>query len=268
MHYLLFNDKEKFELIKQLETVGFKNPQSPTTAIKIFNSGINFKILIDAYKQKFYLIVSDNEIEDIVEEDSVVYKDINLKQILSYFGITTNTSTEECEDEEDEEEKDPRIENILQHPLMKAFSQIIPKEKLKEAIEEAREQIRKENKEKNEICSNTVNNDAFHTALVPGRIIQFENSGVVRFGIILSNGTVMHFTGNNLSAAGYINNITEDTPYRVVKILKPTSKYYNLKDINNMEVAWERKVVKPKVTKTVSEIEKELGLAPGTLTIR
>ena len=90
---------------------------------------------------------------------------------------------------------------------------------------------------------------------------------MIRYGIVLSNGTVMHFSGSNLAASGYINNITEDRPYRVVRILKPTSQYYNLKDVINMEVAWERKVRKPKVTKTITEIEKELGLAPGSLVI-
>lgn len=149
---------------------------------------------------------------------------------------------------------------------MQVFSRHIPKEILAKCIMEAKEE--REQEEENAAEEKSEDKESnFHKELVPGRIVQFENAGMIRYGIVLNNGTVMHFSGSNLAASGYINNITEDRPYRVVRILKPTSKYYNLKDVSNMEVAWERKVRKPKVTKTITEIEKELGLAPGSLVI-
>ena len=50
-----------------------------------------------------------------------------------------------------------------------------------------------------------------------------------------------------------------------MKICKPSDKFFKAKDIDNMEIVWERQ--KPKVKKSIADIEKALNLEPGTLEI-
>ena len=228
MRYLLVKTENMPILALALGSLDYKAGNSPIFPIAFGE----FSILIDKEDKTFFYVKGRKEIDKF---------------------------------EEDKEEID--LKTIFEHPLMQIFSRHIPKDILTKCIMEAKEE--REEEETAEKNSESTRNEesSFYKELVPGRIVQFENAGMIRYGIVLSNGTVMHFSGSNLAASGYINNITEDRPYRVVRILKPTSKYYNLKDVSNMEVAWERKVRKPKVTKTITEIEKELGLAPGSLVI-
>ena len=55
--------------------------------------------------------------------------------------------------------------------------------------------------------------------------------------------------------------------YQVKKIFVPTPHCFKLSDYTKMDVAWP-KVKNKVVKKTIAEVEKELGLEPGTLEIQ
>lgn len=259
MRYLLVKTENMPILALALGSLNYKAGNSPIFPIAFGE----FSILIDKEDKTFFYVKGRKEIDKFVEDHAKIYTTNDLSHALEFLKEDEDEETDKSE--EDKEEID--LKTIFEHPLMQIFSRHIPKDILTKCIMEAKEE--REEEETAEKNSESTRNEesSFYKELVPGRIVQFENAGMIRYGIVLSNGTVMHFSGSNLAASGYINNITEDRPYRVVRILKPTSQYYNLKDVNNMEVAWERKVRKPKVTKTITEIEKELGLAPGSLVI-
>lgn len=259
MRYLLVKTENMPILALALGSLDYKAGNSPIFPIAFGE----FSILIDKEDKTFFYVKGRKEIDKFVEDHAKIYTTNDLSHALEFLKEDEDEETDKSE--EDKEEID--LKTIFEHPLMQIFSRHIPKDILTKCIMEAKEE--REEEETAEKNSESTRNEesSFYKELVPGRIVQFENAGMIRYGIVLSNGTVMHFSGSNLAASGYINNITEDRPYRVVRILKPTSQYYNLKDVNNMEVAWERKVRKPKVTKTITEIEKELGLAPGSLVI-
>lgn len=103
-------------------------------------------------------------------------------------------------------------------------------------------------------------------AIKPGRIVELEIKGQRYFGIILSCNTIVYITEKG-EIKGYLNNYTIDHPYKINKILCPTSKYFQLKDFDKMLVMWERPIKPTTIKKSISEIEKELGLEPGTLEI-
>lgn len=258
MRYLLVKTENMPILALALGSLDYKAGNSPIFPIAFGE----FLILIDKEDKTFFYVKGRKEIDKFVEDHAKIYTTNDLSHALEFLKEDEDEETDKSE--EDKEEID--LKTIFEHPLMQVFSRHIPKEILAKCIMEAKEEQEQEEENAAEEKSEDKESN-FHKELVPGRIVQFENAGMIRYGIVLSNGTVMHFSGSNLAASGYINNITEDRPYRVVRILKPTSKYYNLKDVSNMEVAWERKVCKPKVTKTITEIEKELGLAPGSLVI-
>lgn len=259
MRYLSVKTENMPILALALGSLDYKAGNSPIFPIAFGE----FSILIDKENKTFFYVKGQKEIDEFVEDHAKIYTTNDLSYALEFLKEDEDEETDKSE--EDKEEID--LKTIFEHPLMQIFSRHIPKDILTKCIMEAKEE--REEEETAEKNSESTRNEesSFYKELVPGRIVQFENAGMIRYGIVLSNGTVMHFSGSNLAASGYINNITEDRPYRVVRILKPTSQYYNLKDVNNMEVAWERKVRKPKVTKTITEIEKELGLAPGSLVI-
>lgn len=108
------------------------------------------------------------------------------------------------------------------------------------------------------------NMSTFKTFINSGNYIILEKLNQIYYGIIINHTHAMIFdsTGNNIS---YISNFTENEPYKILKVCKPSDIYFKVKDIDNMEVLWERP--KNRVKKSISEIEKELNLEPGTLEI-
>ena len=62
----------------------------------------------------------------------------------------------------------------------------------------------------------------------------------------------------------YLTNFTQKSPFVFNSIRRPSVNHFRLDEYDKMDLIWENKV---KVTKTIQEIEKELGLTPGTLSI-
>ena len=108
--------------------------------------------------------------------------------------------------------------------------------------------------------------EKFEKAIQPGRIIELDINDQRYLGIILTSKSIM-YTNSKGEIKGYINNFTMNNPYKIKRILIPTDKYFQLKDYSLMPIAWQRPIEQAVVKKTVAEIEKELGLAPGTLVI-
>ena len=108
--------------------------------------------------------------------------------------------------------------------------------------------------------------ESFNKAIQPGRIVELEIEDQRHLGVILTSRTIM-YTNSKGEIKGYINNFTMDNPYKIKKILVPSDKFFQLKDYRRMAVAWKRPIERITVKKTVAEIEKELGLKPGTLEI-
>lgn len=94
--------------------------------------------------------------------------------------------------------------------------------------------------------------------LKPGYYVVFNKDNVTYYGIVLSNYRIIYFTSKG-QLMGYCS-----TKCDIKKIYKPGT-YYALTDLDQMELVWE---APKKVTKSISEIEKALGLEPGTLEIK
>lgn len=109
-------------------------------------------------------------------------------------------------------------------------------------------------------------NEKFEKAIQPGRIVELDINDQRYLGVILTSKSIM-YTNSKGEIKGYINNFTMNNPYKIKRILIPTDKYFQLKDYASMPVAWKRPIERTVVKKTMAEIEKELGLAPGTLVI-
>lgn len=105
----------------------------------------------------------------------------------------------------------------------------------------------------------------FRSYLIPGYYVIFEKDSIKYYGIILSNKVIVYFdyTGK---LQGYLKDFKYNEPYKMLEICKPQNDNFTLKYIDELEVVW--KYPKEKVTKSISEIEKELGLEPGTLIIK
>lgn len=113
------------------------------------------------------------------------------------------------------------------------------------------------------IVENFIRNNKFEQELVPGRILLFKINNELFFGILLTSGTLIKIDSSG-KVRGYINNFSSTSPYEILKIVEPTKDFFQLKDYDKMKVIWE---IKPKLKKTIAEIEKELNLEPGSLTI-
>lgn len=107
-------------------------------------------------------------------------------------------------------------------------------------------------------------NFSFKDVTKPGYIVELKINESTYFGIILDSKTIVYVNKQG-AIKGYINNYTENIPYKIIAIYKPTIEHFKLSDYQNMSVVWEQ--TKPKIKKSKSEIEKELGLEPGTLEI-
>lgn len=106
----------------------------------------------------------------------------------------------------------------------------------------------------------------FYDEIKPGRIVVLEVKGEKYFGFILTGGIII-YTNEKGEIKGYLKNYTSDHPYKIEKILIPTKECYQLQNYKSMTVAWTRPSKPVIVTKTISELEKELNLEPGSLQI-
>lgn len=109
----------------------------------------------------------------------------------------------------------------------------------------------------NKNMSNTEN------LFIPGRLVTLLVEKKFYIGIILTEKKCACF--NTIGhIEGYIDNLNLDDG-TVLGVYQPTSEHYKLKEYDQMTVIYKRQ---DRVKKTISEIEQELGLAPGTLEIK
>lgn len=106
--------------------------------------------------------------------------------------------------------------------------------------------------------------NSIQDAMHPGYYVVINNEQETYYGVILDKSHILCFNAQGVMIK-YIIKYTDDKPDKIMKICKPSDKYFKAKDIHNMEIVWERQ--KPKVKKTLADIEKELNLEPGTLEI-
>lgn len=96
----------------------------------------------------------------------------------------------------------------------------------------------------------------------PGRVIRIQVGTEVCFGILLTESKCIYFNEQG-QIKGYATNLNLESD-KILGIYEPTEEHYKVQDYKNMDVIWERK---NNVKKSIAEIEKELGLDPGTLEI-
>lgn len=105
---------------------------------------------------------------------------------------------------------------------------------------------------------------SFQYSIQPGYIFKFENKGEIYFAICLTANRSIYVDKNGV-IKGYLVNPTSDVPYKVLEVRQPTVEHFKLTDFDLMNLVWTRPV--DKVKKSIADIEKELGLTPGSLEI-
>ena len=108
------------------------------------------------------------------------------------------------------------------------------------------------------------NINTIHDAMRPGYYVVLNNGDETFYGVILDVSHILCFNAQG-QMIKYIVKYTDDKPDKIMKICKPSDKFFKAKDIDNMEIVWERH--KLKVKKSIADIEKALNLEPGTLEI-
>lgn len=106
--------------------------------------------------------------------------------------------------------------------------------------------------------------NTIYDAMHPGYYVVINNENDIYYGVILDVSHILCFNAQG-QMLRYIVKYTDDKPDKIMKICKPSDKFFKAKDIDNMEIVWERQ--KPKVKKSIADIEKALNLEPGTLEI-
>lgn len=106
--------------------------------------------------------------------------------------------------------------------------------------------------------------NTIHDAMRPGYYVVLNNGDETFYGVILDVSHILCFNAQG-QMIKYIIKYTDDKSDKIMKICKPSDKFFKAKDIDNMEIVWERK--KSKVKKSIADIEKALNLEPGTLEI-
>lgn len=97
----------------------------------------------------------------------------------------------------------------------------------------------------------------------PGDWVSFTIKNEPYFGLAILNDALLYMTPSG-EIKGYLTNFTQKSPFVFNSIRRPSDKHFRLDEYDKMDLIWENKV---KVKKTIQEIEKELGLTPGTLSI-
>lgn len=260
MHYLLYNGNSTNTVLFILSRHGY-TLNYPKVSISLLLSGHPYKILIDTNKKSYYVVAYNQNIHYLTGDGNVFCSDDH-NTIFRELGINNIEKNQRAlysniilRSEED-------LLRLLDSPklgsneisIMDQFKEILGKE---------------ENKlEDNEIDSNL--NDDFKSEFLPGRIVQLTVRDQEYLGFIISSGTII-YANNKGEIKGYLRGCL-DSPkdgnfYQVKKIFVPTPYCFKLSDYKKMDVAWP-KVKNKVVKKTVSEIEEELGLEPGTLEIQ
>ena len=106
--------------------------------------------------------------------------------------------------------------------------------------------------------------NTIYDAMHPGYYVVINNENDIYYGVILDKSHILCFNAQG-HMTKYIIKYTDDKSDKIMKICKPSDKFFKAKDIDNMEIVWERQ--KPKVKKSIADIEKALNLEPGTLEI-
>ena len=248
MQYLVCKCKEPELVLFSLDRLKY-NLQNPLTgSIKIL-SGDSYFICINV-KGKYYYIYSS--VDDLCSSGLVdcLYLD-NDAEILRKIGVTNSieeqrqllqkfVDTHNSKDLEKSTKRQSSCDNLPDY-----FKTVL-EDNYKPKVDHVKE--------------------LFEKAIQPGRIVELEINNQRYLGVITTSKTIM-YTNSKGEVKGYINNFTMDNPYKIKRILIPTDKYFQLKDYALMPVAWCRPIERTVVKKTIAEIEKELGLAPGTLVI-
>ena len=132
-------------------------------------------------------------------------------------------------------------------------------------LKEIKEELEKEDKKNNsEEESLEEKSGTFKDAIIPGYIVKFAIDDL-DYGVILANRMIVCF-GNDGRVKGYLKKFTQDTPRPIAGIYKPTEEAYGFSKTDKMIPVW----VAPtqEVVYTMEDIEKKLGLEPGSLKIK
>lgn len=105
---------------------------------------------------------------------------------------------------------------------------------------------------------------SFEYSIQPGYILKFEDMGKKRFAIAITSNRLVHVDEFG-KIKGYLVNPTMDAPYKVLEVRQPDSENFKLVDFDSMNLVWKRPV--EKVKKSLTDIEQQLGMEPGTLEI-
>lgn len=107
-------------------------------------------------------------------------------------------------------------------------------------------------------------NNTFQVNLYPGYYVVIDKGDSLVYGIVIDPKHILYFDkkGSNIK---YLANFTDTAPYKIIKVCKPSDTYYQAKDIDMMDIVWQRP--KDKVKRSIADIEKALDLEPGTLEI-
>lgn len=248
MQYLVCKCEEPELILFSLNQLGYDFENILTGCAKIL-SGKPYFICINVEDKHYYIY---SEIDSICQCGLLdyVYLD-NDAEILSKIGVTNSI---------DEQRKLLRkfLDTHRHAGLGKLAKSKNSFDNLPDFFKTALENI-------NNPKSDNVN-EKFEKAIQPGRIVELDINDQRYLGVILTSKSIM-YTNSKGEIKGYINNFTMNNPYKIKRILIPTDKYFQLKDYASMPVAWKRPIERTVVKKTMAEIEKELGLAPGTLVI-
>lgn len=255
MRYLLCNCNNMNIILYTLNEQGYIL-KDVHTSIFLLLSGQPYKILIDQKEKVYYVFSQGSDINSIVGDSKITVFD-NENVILNELGIKdANKQKSALYDES---------LSKLNDKILSLFNLVKPS-----SLDLFAEQFNKiSDKEKEDINFNPIND--FKSEFLPGRIVLLEINGQRYFGFILSSNTIV-YVNNKGQIIGYLNGCLSkyeiNSPYNKIKqILIPTATCYQLKDYAKMQVAWSKVEKKVTIKKTISEIEKELGLTPGTLEI-
>lgn len=105
----------------------------------------------------------------------------------------------------------------------------------------------------------------YKAALIPGSIVQFD-SDKLAYGVVLFNGMILGLQSDG-TVGGYLKKFTKDKPCKITGIYKPTKEAFKFSQINDMIPLWVENNSAKRITHTKEEIEKMLGLQPGSLHI-
>lgn len=209
-----------------------------------------FYVLLDLEKRQYAVLSSKNDTINYIETSSekIGYTE-DIFVMMEKIGITDSIEVQTQKNEEYTERliKNSKVE--FSKNMENAFSKLMENEK---KIEYSKK-------------------DCLPNTCVPkdyqfGDIFEMIDTNQRRvFGIVsISNGITLIF---NNQIIGYIETVSEITDYKILIVRRPNKKYWKLCEYDKMPIVWKFKEEPKIVTKTIEEIEKELGLAPGSLKI-